>query len=170
MRLRLFLFLGFLQPVAHAIAADEVLLRAVGFGVTGSDDAKVEVIDASNCVFRVKTEVFHLNNVQVDRLQVQSWKATNAFGERHYVTVALHGDATVYEKTDAPLLVERSSDNANMKEFERLMRKSQPDAFKPSRTVSNERTLELATSEYDRVVRAWQYIYSHGCNGSKSPF
>jgi hypothetical protein len=30
--------------------------------------------------------------------------------------------------------------------------------------------LRLRTVELDRVKRAWQYIYSHGCIGKKSPF
>jgi hypothetical protein len=30
--------------------------------------------------------------------------------------------------------------------------------------------LRLDTGDMDRVKRAWEYIYSHGCIGKKSPF
>jgi hypothetical protein len=66
-----------------AIAEDDVLLQAVGFAITGSDDAKVLAVDRAKCIFRVESNylentspsrfgVFYLNNVQVDRLIMQS--------------------------------------------------------------------------------------------------
>jgi hypothetical protein len=33
-----------------------------------------------------------------------------------------------------------------------------------------DRTLTVMSGERDRLLRAWQYIYSHGCKEAKSPF
>ena len=50
------------------------------------------------------------------------------------------------------------------------LHKSNPNMFLPQRIVTNEQTLTLYTTEKDRVVRAWQYLYAHGCVGRTSPF
>ena len=44
-------------------SATDVFMRAVGFALTGSDDAEPQAIDRANCVFAYKNDVFHLNNV-----------------------------------------------------------------------------------------------------------
>jgi hypothetical protein len=94
----------------------------------------------------------------------ESWVRKQSWGEEKYMTVALHGDATVYESTFQMRESDLSPDMA--KDF----KMKDPDYFKPHHTSSNEHTLNLRTSESDRVNRAWQYIYSHGCVGKKSPF
>jgi hypothetical protein len=159
----------FLGIFAHADS--DTLLQAVGFALTGSDDAKVQPIDRSNCVFRIESEyapsgVYHLNNVQVDRITLQSWKSNNGvFGERRYVTVDLHGSAPVYETTLPPRMTIQPNDTTFTKD---LIKGSNLDT--PKHIRSNEKTIELATSDQDRVKRAWVYIYAHGCVGQKSPF
>lgn len=158
---------------SQATAESDVLLQAVSFAITGRDNAKVQPIDRGNCVFRIDSDVFRLNNVQVDRLVIHkspyvrdptaddpSAKAIRkAIGGHHdypvdvarvVVTVELHGNAPVYEAGD-------------------LFRDAGFDV--PAYTTgSNEHILKLTTSEGDRVNRAWQYIYSHECVGQKSPF
>jgi hypothetical protein len=62
---------------SRAFADSDTLLQAVGFALTGSDNAKVQPIDRANCVFRVDSDnsglaVFHLNNVQLDRVVIQN--------------------------------------------------------------------------------------------------
>jgi hypothetical protein len=131
-------------------AESDLLLQAVGFALTGSDNAKVQIIDRKNCVFRIGSyDVFHLNNVHVDRLVFEK----SSFGI-YDLTVELHGNTPVYEETgnifkDAGFTL---------------------PAGVPDHIISNEHTLNLDTKEPDRVQRAWKYIYSHGCVGKKSPF
>jgi hypothetical protein len=148
-----------------SLAESDVLLEAVGFALTGSDNAKVQPINRAKCMFRIGSEVFHLNNVHVDRVVVQNWSRRDRAGEESVVKVELHGSAPVYERTD-PGIDERKYGA----EFADALKREVPNAFKPSHTSSNEYTLTLATSDGARVTRAWQYIYSHGCVGSKSPF
>jgi hypothetical protein len=162
---------------ASAFAESDVLLEAVRFSLTGSDDGKVQPIDHANCVFRIESDVirqmnnsgfavFHLNNVQVDRLFIQKWISKSRFGERKYVTVELHGNAPVYETTQRPSTTEQPDDPEDVKK----MFRAHPEILKPKHVSTNEKTIELSTSDSDRVKRAWQYIFSHGCVGQKSPF
>jgi len=73
----------------------DIFMRAVGFALTGSDDAELKAIDRANCVFGINKDVFRLNNVHIDRIMIQGWKRTTNFSEERWVTVALHGDSTV---------------------------------------------------------------------------
>src|SRR5262245_7152871 len=72
-----------------AIAEGNALTQAVRFALTATDDAKLRVIDSKRCVFRtdvdtssswqVFSQIFHLNNVHVDRIRIQplaqvTWK------------------------------------------------------------------------------------------------
>ena len=158
---------AFLAPVL-VNAQSDVFLQAVGFALTGSDNAKVRQINRTNCVFGItgkNPEVFHLNNVHVDRIVVQSWTRRQPWGEEKYVTVELHGDKTVYEQTTKGI-----DENSGSPQVREMFKQWNPDFFKPQHTVSNEQTLTLMTGEADRVTRAWQYIYSNGCTGQKSPF
>jgi hypothetical protein len=141
----------------------DVFMRAVGFALTGSDNAEPKAIDRANCVFSVGKDVFRLNNVHTDRLAIQGWKRATNYGEERWVTVALHGDSTVYEHTEEPLKDDGS-------EVARMMRQHFPNAFKVQHTTDKEHELRLDTADQDRVTRAWQYIYSHGCVGKNSPF
>jgi hypothetical protein len=158
---------------APVFAESDTLLQAIGFALTGSDDAKVQTIDRANCVFRIENKMFHLNNIQVDRLVIRksgpppplpltaddptARAIREATSGRHVdpkvdptLVVELHGSGPVYESTD-------------------IFRDAGFDVPGPPLS-SNEYTIELTTSESDRVSRAWQYIFSHGCVGQKSPF
>jgi hypothetical protein len=169
--------------VPPALADSDTLLQAVGFALTGSDNAKVQPIDRANCVFRVDSDViragvnssefavFHLNNVQADRIAIQNWIRRNyIYGEEKYVTVELHGNARVYEATLPPAVEEKSDDPEAVRTFISKLKREHPESFQTRHISSNEQTLELATNDGDRVNRAWQYIFSHGCVGQKSPF
>jgi hypothetical protein len=46
---------------------------------------------------------------------------------------------------------------------------TRPDLFKPQHSTYKERELYLDTKDQDRVKRAWEFVYSHGCR-LKSPF
>ena len=148
--------------VTSAARADtDVLLRAVGFALTGSDSSKVAVISRSECIFRVDGATYRLNNVETDRLYIRPW--TDKLTGAQYLRVTLHGDAPVYEADIEPMFDEKDP------VFKSLL-KTRPELFAPRRIVENEWTTGLNTTEKDRVVRAWRYIYSHGCLGKRSPF
>jgi hypothetical protein len=159
---------GLANPAHHAAHSEtDVFMRAVGFALTGSDDADVKAIDRANCVFayknKDKNDVVRLNNVHVDRIKIQSWTSTNPYNPPRYVTVQLHGDDVVFEETTEP-----TKDDGS--EFSRMMREAAPQAFQSHHNTYKEHELMLETDDQDRVTRAWQYIYSHGCIGKKSPF
>jgi hypothetical protein len=159
--------------------ADDTLLRAVGFALTGSDDTKVRVVNRASCVFEidhpnvrpnsggVSAEVFHLNNIHVERIAIQGWVQKNAFGETRTVTVDLHGEGVMYEETR-----EAGDTQGVPTEVLENIRRSPggPEWFVRHVNNSNSRQLTLYTSETERAERAWQYIYANGCVGKKSPF
>jgi len=145
-------------------AETDVFLRAVGFALTGSDDADPKVIgERSKCVFAIKNDVFRLNNVHTDRIMIQGWQRQQPWGLVKWVTVGLHGDDVVFEETTEP-----AKDDGS--ETMRQMRAAIPGMFKSHHYTYKERELHLTTDDQDRVERAWQYIYSHGCIGKQSPF
>jgi hypothetical protein len=128
-------------------AQSDPFLEAVAFALTGDDNAKVQVIVRANCVFGIKNEVFRLNNVHIDRVTTAevSWQ-----GLKH-LEVELHGRPR------------RRKGIAHAK-------KDDPAAFQRRHTKSNEHKIVMYTTERERVIRAWQYLYAHGCSGAKSPF
>ena len=140
----LFLLVGLLLMSGAAYSETDVFMRAVGFALSGSDYAEVKAIDRANCVFAYQTDVFYLNNVQVDRISSQDWEIKPGM---KLINVGLHGDDVVVAHTTEPITDE------NVKLFGR-----------------KEYELRLLMGEVDRVKRAWEYIYSHGCVGKKSPF
>jgi hypothetical protein len=148
-------------PIAAMAEDDVVLLEAVGFALTGSDNAIAEIVDRSNCVFGLQgsgeygerhVEIFHLNSVDVDRLTIRIFGPGNAGP----VEVSLHGETVVYEKK---ILVQPEYHLPKGAKF-------LPEADQKS----NEYKLTINTAEGDRVNRAWAYIYNNGCHGKKSPF
>lgn len=149
---------------ATARGETDVFMRAVGFALTGSDDADPKIIgDRANCVFAINKDVYHLNNVQTDRIRIQGWQRQQVWGLEQWVSVELHGDDTVFEETTEP-----PKDDGS--DFMRQLRLTSPDMFTPHHYTYKERELHLTTNDQDRVTRAWTYIYSHGCAGQKSPF
>jgi hypothetical protein len=160
---------------APAHAETDVLLRAVGFALTGSDNAIVRPIDRAHCVFAIGRDIYRLNNVQTDRLGPKAWQRVNDNGVvlERWLTVELHGDDTVYETTDEPETPLTEADvNPKLaaalksKDAEFFNRKPKP----PEHHVFNETTLRPASNDQDRITRAWKYIYGNGCVGKSSPF
>jgi len=136
-------------------------MRAVGFALTGSDNAETKVIgDRANCVFAIKNELFRLNNVYTDRINIRTFQP-RAGDPRTWITLRLQGDEIVFEETIEPLKDDGS-------ETMRQMRAEYPDIFKPRHYTYTEYELHLTTNYQDEVKRAWQYIYSHGCTGKQS--
>jgi hypothetical protein len=161
---------------AASAASDTSLVRAVTFALTGSDGTKVDALDASNCVFQVKSEkyfrddrytavdIFYLNNVDPHRIAIQNRQQTEYSGQTSsFIDVDLYGEEAVWEGPTTLIfdptlkgsLNPRRDSNGNLQfRMERRTHKS----------------LELNTPEFDRYARAWKYIYADGCKGSKSSF
>jgi hypothetical protein len=146
------ILLALLVVCSSAQADDDVLLKAVAFALTGSDGGHVTAVDWDQCVFRVEqvnfSETYHLNNIDPTRLRFEQSKSTTQYADiSYFVEVSLFGKGTVYEflspfedKGGAPLM------QGGVASYQ----------------------LHLPTREYQRVVEAWKYIYSHGCKGKIS--
>jgi hypothetical protein len=143
-------------------AEADLLMRALGFALTGSEQAELKVTDRASCVFAVKNELFHLNNVYTDRIKIQGEQRQSFGAQEQWVTVTLQGDQTVFEDT-----VEPPKDDGS--ELMRQMRGASPEMFKPHHYSFTQHQLYLATNDPDRVKTAWQYVYSHGCTGKRTP-
>jgi hypothetical protein len=94
-------------------------------------------------------ETYYLN--QVDPRRIVFTQYTQKYPEyamsQSFSTVELHGEGTIYEYhwiTDRPVF---------------------DDTFK---TADHEIT--IYTSEHSRLLRAWKYIYSHGCRAADSSY
>jgi hypothetical protein len=151
------ILLTFLAPPARA---DDVLLQAVSFAITGSDGAKVTAIDRAQCVFKVEDDTYFLNNVYVDRISIRNWGA----GVVVFATVDLHGKKKVVDSSPAKHTGSAGS------AFNKMKMQDHPDYSKGGRTAESDKTIMIWTSESDRLVKAWEYIYANGCQGATSPF
>ena len=156
------LAVGLILVCGVARSEPDVLLRAVGFALTGSDDADPKVIgNRANCVFAIKNDMYHLNNVYSDRIRFKGWQRQN--GLEKSITVELHGDDVVFEETTKPVWGAGLDPDSI-----RRLQAMRPDFIQSHRYTYKQ--LRLDTGDMDRVKGAWQYIYSHGCTGKKSPF
>jgi hypothetical protein len=149
------------QSSSHTIPNDDVLLNAINFALTGHDGIRYTFSDRTACVmthaqpsFDIMTnsvtpgvqavEIFHINNIDVSRIVFTKMQRKSRDAVDYFTRVELHGESVIRENT-----------------------------FEPARgqsLLSNDVTLDLNTTEYDRLVRAWRYIYSHGCKSAKSSF
>jgi hypothetical protein len=163
MKFSVVLTLALIASPSLAPAGTDVFLKALAFALTGNDGAEIGIKDRENCVFRLvghsnhgdgntpSEEVFHLNNVDLDRIKFQEYASKLTSGvTTKYVEVSLFGEDTVYE--DRAIYVWKDLNTST------------------GPTKSTNETLVIYTDEYARLVRAWTYIYSHGCKGKKSSF
>jgi hypothetical protein len=148
-------------PIAQVARAEtsDVLLQAVSFAVTGSDANRVVPVDLANCIFRVKSNTYHFNNIYTDRISFQNLE--NKLG-RVWTTVDLHGkqkiaDISTASVQEPPLLT---------KDLNNYYR----EVYEANSTSYADYSLQIVTRESARLVKAWQYIYANGCKGMKSPF
>jgi hypothetical protein len=137
------------------VADDDVLLKAINFALTGSDRTTYTFEDRSACVVRwihpstkddVKAvDTFFLNNIDLTRAAWQEMEAKSPiFGVSRSIRVVLHGESVIRENGFIP---QTSQD-----------------------LTANDVTLDLQTTEKDRLVRAWRYIYAHGCKSAHSSY
>jgi hypothetical protein len=146
---------GGVVQVAHpAAGADAVLLKAINFALTGSDRIAYVFTNRAACVVSWShpsaedgvqaIDTFFLNQIDATRTTVQVLTSTTQFGVEKLARVVLHGETAIRE-----------------------------NSFSPPRGIAltgNDVTLDLPTSEYDRLGRAWYYIYSHGCKSTHSSY
>jgi hypothetical protein len=151
-----------LRFVGPTQAETDVLIRTVGFALTGNDNAQPIVIDRVKCIFAIEGDAFHLNNIRTDNLRIEAQERKGSFVPRRWVSVALHGDDIVFERTSTSLLDDGT-------EFMQQYKILHPDEFKPHHSTAKDHTLVLNTADLDRVRRAWEYIYGLGCSGKTSP-
>jgi hypothetical protein len=155
MRTTLFLF-GLMFYPAAALAEPDVLLQAVSFAITGSDASKVVAINRQQCIFKVENYAYHLNRIYTDRITFQS--------KKDRVWVEIHGKTNVVDLWDPPAAKDDGSERM------REMKASMPEVFLPTTQSLADYTIEVVTTETDRLKRAWEYIYANGCKGMTSPF
>lgn len=137
----------------NALAATDPLLAAATFAVTGRDSANVYFIDRKNCIVEYKSEFiewknsekFYLNNVDLSRIRIERFEKSNSDPYSH-TDVSIFGSDTVHD---------RISTNPNL----------------PTRIESGAYyKILMGTSEIDRLIRAWKYLYANGCKSAHSPF
>ena len=144
---------------ATARGEPDAFMSAVGFALTGSDDADPKVVgNRTDCVFAVNDGLFHLNNVHPDRITIQGGHRQWPWGLEQWVTVVLHSDDVVFEETIGP-----PKDDGS--ELMRQIREGSPELFKSQHYTYNDHELHLMTNDQERVKRSWQYVYSNGCTG-----
>ena len=137
--------------------------KAVAFAITGKDDTPYVAEDRDDCVFRFdgqrsagdgptqSIQVYHLNNVDPKRIMLKQFTQKYPNGSTsEYVTVELYGESTIFE--DRAVYVWKSLNQTD------------------GPTKSSQHNLVIYTNEFARLQRAWNYIYTHGCTGSKSSF
>lgn len=163
MRFRYALALAGFITLSSAQAETNAFLQALSFALTGSDGSAIRIINRKECIFGMGKDVVHLNNVQIDRIKIQTWIERILGQEIRYVTVELHGSNTVYEEFRKGL-AHTPGNEAIVKALE----KSDPTAshlFESGFTKSTDHRFRLATDDAQRVARAWRYVYANGCIG-----
>ena len=140
------------MSTSAVLAASDPLVAAVTFALTGSDVGEVTVVNRADCIFdvhsvwgeRKNTARFFLNVIDPIRITANAYH--NQIGQ-NWIMMSIAGEGVVLERSS--LLPGQSF-------------------VEPTR-FSHE-TIRLETSELNRLTRAWQYIYSHGCTGKRSAF
>jgi hypothetical protein len=159
---RVFAFTAFISvviaPLARAAESD-VLSQAISFALTGSDASRVVPVDRQQCVFRVNSNTYYLNNIYSNRISFENLH--NQLGQS-WSTVEIHGKLRVVDVANHPI-----QEPAVLTE---ALRNYYREVYEANSTSFADRTIRVDTRESDRLVKAWQYIYAHGCKGMTSPF
>ncbi len=146
------------QTVESRQPGDDLFRSSLAYLLTGDDLGKIRVVDRTQCIVEVRHRVWpdapdlvsliHLNNVDRTRSSIQAISDV----PKNRVDITLRGESVVdYLAKPAFKLGQR--------EF--------PE--QPAHSASVD-MITLYTDEVERVRRAWDYIYSHGCSGSKASY
>jgi hypothetical protein len=133
------------------IQGSDVFMKAVRYALTGWDRANVTAEDGNNCVFREidptrpKDQlIFYLNSVDRRRLKFRARQQLFADAWVPLVDITLAGAQPVYEYRPA--------------------KGSPQTGFKTDRY----KLTIYGAEDFPRLVRAWKFIYAHGCLGAES--
>lgn len=141
----------------------DTLLKAINFALLGNDDRRYVWKSREQCIVMMPPmesvqsatdfDTFYLNHIDVSRMRVESYDVKFNDHIEHRVKVELHGEDVILEQ--------RMQVPANYGPV--------PPAYSGTRSTA-EYTYTRETTEYERMVRAWKYIYSHGCHSAKASF
>ena len=137
---------------------DDLFRSSLAYLLTGDDLGRIRVLDRAQCIVEVRHRIWpdapdlvsliHLNNVDRTRSSIQAISDV----PKNRVDITLRGESVVdYLAKPAFKLGQR--------EF--------PE--QPAHSASVD-MITLYTDEVERVRRAWDYVYSHGCSGFKASF
>jgi clan AA aspartic protease (TIGR02281 family) len=157
-------------PARQGAAPDvdsDAFLKAVGFALTGEDGTHIKVVDLANCVFQFvfKSDfvgmppaviTYHLNNVDPTRITIERREGGGVYVAGHdgeLIDIKFTGEGVVRDVYyPQPYFINRS---------EKV----------PIRQWQHDTDIEITHyGEYERNVRVWKYIYSHGCKGRRRSF
>jgi len=140
-------------PTVMSTKPDDVFQRTVAYLLTGDELGEIKSLNRRNCVIETPhriwpnapdlVEVIHLDNVDRARSSIRSFSDV----PKNRVDITLSGERVVD-------YLARPAYKAGKLE----------GPGEPAHS-SSEDTISLYTDEYARVLRAWEYIYSHGCKG-----
>jgi len=143
------------SPTDESRSGDYSFRDALAYLLTGDDLGKIRVVDRAQCIVEVRhriwpdtpdlVSVIHLNNVDRTRSSIEAISDV----PRNRVDITLRGEGVV--------------DYLARPAF-KLGQQEIPE--KPAHSASED-IITLYTDEVDSIRRAWDYIYSHGCRGSK---
>jgi clan AA aspartic protease (TIGR02281 family) len=131
-------------------ANDAVLTTAVAFALTGDDGSRPQ--RWPDCIYVVKGQAptpvwtFHLNNIDSQRLRIEERSETET-------DVHISGEDVIVDEYNVDPTIPAGTMGGN-----KII------------THHNQWILKLPTSEFDRLARAWHYIYGHGCTGHQGSF
>lgn len=141
-------------PTNESMSGDFLFRDTLAYLLTGDELGKIRVLDRTQCIVEVRhriwpdtpdlVSVIHMNNV--DRVR-SSIEAINDVPSNR-VDITLRGKGVVD-------YLARPSFKLGQREV----------PAKPAHSASED-VITLYTDEVERVRRAWDYIYSHGCRGS----
>ena len=105
-------------------------------------------------------QTFKLNNIDPARIVIEPFTTTFKDGRTpdYFVDISVFGEGVVWE-LNGPDKHKYVHLDGTIEYFNTL-----------PHYEANTHQIRLGTREYERVVRAWKYIYAHGCAGRKSSF
>ena len=131
------------QSASMTDADNATLLKAVAFALTGDDSTHVS--DWPDCVFQIKVgspvEVLTFHMNNIDPARIRITDGGDIHIAGEGVVLDEYGKDSLSAATALAVL-----------------------------THHDQWTITTHTTEPDRLLRAWKYIYSHGCQGQKSSF
>lgn len=171
---RIFMLLGITASAAisgpltaggaiHTKSDPAVMLNAMNFVLTGSDRPMYHSLDGALCTVILEqgardfpgyeATVVHFDNIDPSRVTLQKSDVKYPLDPepQHWVITEIHG-AGIVRDTRGVTKSEGSTPGG------------------PYNNPLSDYTFKFESTEYDRLVRAWKFIFTHGCKGSGSGF